>query len=230
MPLVLILAEAALELVPPEIVNHPSVVAQAKRRDKAPNGILLDVSYHYTAMRALEQSEKRGRPDIVHFSILQALGCPLNKEGLLRTYIHTRNDHVVEIDGATRVPRNYDRFVSLMEQLFKEGQVPPKGRPLFQEKSSSLRELIERIQPTMLVALSTLGQPSTPEGLCIDLSGTERPAIIVGCFARGHFAAKNERLADRVVRIDKDGLDSWIVTSRVLYEYERAIGLTEKRL
>lgn len=220
MPLDLILAEAAVELVPEGMLNHPSVLAHAKRRGRKPNETLLDVSYHYAAMKELRQSDKRGRPDIVHFSLLEALGSPLNREGQLETWIHTVQDRVIRIDPKTRLPRNYDRFVGLMEQLFTEGRVPPQGKPLIQVETSSLRALVERIQPTSLIALSTIGQPSTLEEICRNLAQTDKPAVMIGCFARGHFAEQNLKLANRVFSIDKEPLDSWIVTSRIIYEYE----------
>jgi len=223
MPLTLIFAEAALELVPESIADHPSVLAHAERRGRKPNELLLDVSYHYAAMRGLRQFEKRGRPDIVHFSVLEALGSPLNKERQLETWIHTVQDNVIEIDPKTRVPRNYDRFVGLMEQLFREERVPPRGKPLLRIDASPLQALVERISPTSLVALSTLGQPSTFEEICKSLAKTKRPAVMIGCFARGHFTEQNAKLADQVFSVDREPLDSWVVTSRIIYEYECAL-------
>jgi len=223
MPLTLILAEAALESVPKSIAEHPSVLAHAERRGRKPNEILLDVSYHYAAMRGLKQFEKRGRPDIIHFSILEALGSPLNKEGRLETLIHTVQDEVITIDSKTRIPRNYDRFVGLMEQLFKERRVPAKGKPLLQIDALPLQAVIDRTRPTELVALSTLGKPSTFEEICRSLAETDRPAVMIGCFARGHFTERNVKLADRVLSVNREPLDSWVVTSRIIYEYECAL-------
>jgi len=231
MPLTLILAEAALELVPRSIAEHPSVVAHAERRGRKPNEILLDMSYHYSAMRSLKQFEKRGRPDIVHFSILEALGSPLNKEGQLETWIHTIQDEVIRIDSKARIPRNYDRFVGLVEQLFRERRVPPKGKPLLQIDALHLHAVIDRTRPTKLVALSTLGHPSTFEEICRSLAETDRPAVMIGCFARGHFTMQNAKLTDQVFSVDREPLDSWVVTSRIIYEYECALkGFHESRL
>ena len=125
--LTLILAESALETVPERLWTYRSVQRYAKLRRKPPQFILLDRSYHHAAMRRLEQSEKRGRPDIVHFALLEALGSPLNKEGLLQVYVHTIGDHVIKVEPTTRLPRNYNRFVSLIEQLFEYEKIPPKS-------------------------------------------------------------------------------------------------------
>lgn len=223
MPLTLILAEAALELVPSNIANHPSVLAHAKRRNKKPSELLLDVSFHYAAMKRLRQHEKRGRPDIVHFSVLEALSSPLNKEGQLETWIHTVEDNVIKVAPETRLPRNYLRFLGLMEQLFREKKIPPEGQPLLEMDALSLRGLVDRLRPTRLVAFSTIGQPSTFEEICRGLADTDRPAVIIGGFAKGHLSEENLRLADQVFSVDRDCLDSWVVTSRVIYEYECAM-------
>jgi len=47
-------------------------------------------------MKKLRESEKRGRPDIVHFALLEALGSPLNKEILLMHACMTFPSFVVE--------------------------------------------------------------------------------------------------------------------------------------
>jgi rRNA small subunit pseudouridine methyltransferase Nep1 len=231
MTLTLVFAEAALELVPREIVNHPSIFAHAKRRGKKADEILLDVSYHHAAMRPFERFEKRGRPDIIHFSVLEALGSPLNKEGELETWIHTVKDEVIRVAARTRLPRNYDRFVSLMEQLLKERQVPPKGEALLQAEPLPLDQLVERIGPTKLIGLSTLGRPATLEEICGSLLKEKKPAIMLGGFAGGHFAERNAALCDEMFRMDREALDSWVVTSRTIYEYERVMkGFHKRRL
>jgi len=76
-------------------------------------------------MRTLTNASKRRRPDIAHFTVLEALGSPLNKEGVLRTYMHTLDDRVITVSPKIRLPRNYDRFVGLIEQLFQKDRIPP---------------------------------------------------------------------------------------------------------
>ncbi|MDA8341294.1 MAG: 16S rRNA methyltransferase, partial [Actinomycetota bacterium] len=55
-----VLAEAALELVPREVWRQPAVASDAKRRGKEPGGMLLDRSFHHSAMARMRDSEKRG--------------------------------------------------------------------------------------------------------------------------------------------------------------------------
>ena len=73
-------------------------------------------------MGLLDCPEKRGRPDIVHFTLLEALGSPLNLEGLLKIYVHTYSGYVIDVRPEVRLPRDCNRFSGLMEQLFQEGK------------------------------------------------------------------------------------------------------------
>ena len=66
--LTLILAESALEIVPKELQNHASVISYCKRNEKKPSDILLDNSWHFSAMKGIKNEIKRGRPDIIPVS------------------------------------------------------------------------------------------------------------------------------------------------------------------
>ncbi|MFB0523853.1 MAG: 16S rRNA methyltransferase [Candidatus Bathyarchaeia archaeon] len=228
--LILVLAEAALETVPEDLWSHPAVRRHSKRQRKPPEQLLLDRSLHHSAMRRLEDNLKRGRPDITHFALLEALGSPLNKEGLLQTYVHTNKDYAITVNPTARLPRNYNRFVGLMEQLFELRKAPPNGPVLLKLESKTLSQLLREISPTQVVAFSRTGKPRTLEDVASKLSSGERPAVIIGGFPHGHFSASTIRLADELVCIDEETLEAWTVTSRVIYEYERAISLPQKRL
>lgn len=230
--LTLILAESALETVPERLWTHRAIQRYAKLRRKPLQFILLDRSYHHAAMRRLEQSEKRGRPDIVHFALLEALGSPLNKEGLLQVYVHTISDYIIEVDSATRLPRNYNRFVSLIEQLFEYKKIPPKSteKALLTIKRQTLSQLIHEIKHSYVLAFSRIGKPCTLEEAVSRISSENEPIVIVGGFPHGHFSEATLRLANDVVSIDPEMLETWTVTSRIIYEFERAVSLPKKRL
>lgn len=224
----LLLAESALETVPKQLWSHPSVVKRAKSLGKKPGETLLDRTYHHRAMIHLENDKKRGRPDIAHFSLLEALGTPLNREGLLRVHIHTVDDHVIYIDPKVRLPRNYDRFVGLIEQLYKEGKVPTKGQPLLRLEKGSLKDVLSEIRPSYVIAFTRKGEAKTLESAVGTLS-EKNTAAIVGAFPHGHFSEETTKLADLTVSIDPEMLEAWTVTSRVIYEFEKLIGLPERR-
>ena len=229
-PLLFVLAESALERVPKELWRHPAVVKTARARRKRPGAMLLDRSLHHPAMRNLPEAGKRGRPDLVHTTLLAVMGSPLNREGLLRTYVHTLDDYVIEVDPTTRLPKNYNRFVGLIEQLYEEGQVPPGGPPLLVLKKEKLCDLVERLEPDRVLVFTTEGEPKTVEEAIKGLVGLEKPMVILGGFPHGTFRDETLALADEMACVDPEGLDTWVVASRVIYEYEKALGLPEKRL
>ncbi len=228
--LFLILAESALETLPQEIWGHPLIVKHSKKRGVHPSSIILDRSYHHKVMGLLESPEKRGRPDIVHFALLEALGSPLNREGLLKVYVHTISDKVINIRSDTRLPRNYNRFVGLMEQLFELRSVPPGGEPLLWIEDKDLKSLIEEISPSKVVGFSSEGSPSTIREVIDGLKGLENPAVVVGGFPHGSFNEETKSLFDEVYSIDREVLDASIVVSRVIYEYENLLSISKKRL
>ena len=228
--LILIWAESALETVPKGLWSHPAIRRNSKRRGKPPRLVLLDRSYHHSAMKKLMESEKRGRPDIVHFALLEALGSPLNKEKLLQIYVHTQNDYVITVNSEARLPRNYDRFVGLLEQLFELGRVPSAGHTLLKLEHKTLPQLLDETKSDYVMAFSRKGSPKMLEEAISRLSEKNRPAVIIGGFPHNHFSETTIRLADAVVCIDPDMLETWTLTSRVIYEYERVISLSKKRL
>ena len=230
--LTLIIAESALETIPESLWNHPAIRKLSRTRHWQPGSILLDRSYHHTAMNKLENNEKRGRPDIVHFALLEALGSPLNKEKLLTTYVHTIQDVTIQVNCETRLPRNYGRFVSLIEQLFEIRRVPPNEnkKPLLTMKRQTFSQLIKEVKPSRLLALTRTGRPRILQAAISDLAKTDKACVVVGGFPKGHFTQIVTELADEVVCIDWEMLETWTVVSRAVYEFERALSLPQKRI
>ena len=228
--LVLILAEAALETVPENLWSHPAVRRHSKRQRKPPQHLLLDRSLHHSAMRRLDNNLKRGRPDITHFALLEALGSPLNKEGLLQIYVHTNNNYVITVNPTVRLPRNYNRFIGLMEQLFHQQKVPSEGETLLRLEPKTLQQLLAEEKPDYTLAFSREGKPKTLQDAVFTLQPKQRPAVILGGFPHGHFQEATVKLADEVVCVDSEMLEAWTLTSRVIYEYERTVMLPKKRI
>jgi rRNA small subunit pseudouridine methyltransferase Nep1 len=234
--LTFILAESSIERIPPQLAKHRSVIAHARRKNREPSSLILDRSYHHSAIRAAEgrnHSEdflKRGRPDIAFHVLLQALGSPLNLEGLMRTYVHTINDDVIDVDPRVKLPRNYDRFIGLLEQLYEEKSVPPNEQPLLSIRKCNLPELVRESRVSTIVAFSTLGKPASVKEACLPIVEADAPAVVIGGFPHSHFNQSTTQLANHVFSIDKEPLDAWIVAARVIYEYESGIHLPQKRL
>jgi len=224
--LCLLLAEAGLELVPRSLWGHPAVKASAKRRSKRPGEILLDVSLHRFAMSRLRDREKRGRPDIAHFCLLLALSSLINRAGLLDVRIHTYPGKVIGVSPHVRLPRNYNRFTGLMEQLLVEGRVPPRSEePLLWIEEGDLAKLLESLKPSKVYLLSEKGGLKPSSALAYEVIEERRPLVIIGCFQAGDFSELFYEIADEVVAIARISLDAWIVTAKVLSSIEDALGL-----
>lgn len=226
-----VLAEAELELVPSKIWSHPVVVASAKRREKESKDILLDSNYHHTALRYLEDGWRRGRPDIVHLFLLVTLESIANKKGLVRTIIHTRNDDVIYVRKETKIMRSYNRFVGLMEQLFKVEAVPEGEKPLlWMERNVSLKEIIEREKPDKVITFSSDGREvdlkkylGSIEDIC-----KKNIMFIIGGFPKGDFINDVKSLSDDVISIYKEQLASWTVAGELLSIYNLLCGEESK--
>jgi rRNA small subunit pseudouridine methyltransferase Nep1 len=219
----LILAESSIELVPNELVHHPAILKWAKRKRKDPHSLILDQTYHHSAILRLGlRGSGRGRPDIAHLSLLLALGSPLNLSGGLRCYVHTRDNNIIEVDSKARLPRNTDRFTSLLEQLYQERVVPPTGRPLLSIKPGSIGNLIDEISGAT-IALTSKGLPKRMDEVASRLAEHHNPALLVGGFPKGNFSKDTLAKAKESYRIHDQGLEAWTVVARVIYDYERAI-------
>jgi rRNA small subunit pseudouridine methyltransferase Nep1 len=221
----IVIAEAALETVPKEIADHPSVRKTADRRGKEPGQTLLDISYHYTAMKDLKDWDKRGRPDITFITLLNLLESPLNLEDRLRIYVHTRNDLIITIDSRTKLPRNYTRFQGLIEQLFEIGKIPPHGKPLMTLWKGTLKDVVAQVKPSKTFFLTEKGKKTKSEDFGSKIVKEDSPLIVIGGFQRGEFSKQDLGMADEKVSLYKDPLDTWIVASMVTHDIEKALGI-----
>ncbi|KXA89051.1 hypothetical protein AKJ61_03695 [candidate division MSBL1 archaeon SCGC-AAA259B11] len=216
----LILADSELETVPEEISSDKAMKRKAQRRGRRVTELILDSNYYHKPMRKLEDSDRRGRPDIVQVCILTALDSPLNRDGYLRFYVHTRHDKVIDIDPETRIPRAYNRFVGLMEQLFLTGSVPPDD-PLMTLCDESLETRVEKISPEKVLAFSKDGKQVSGGRLFNSLALEDDVCVVIGGFPHGNFLSDVEGLSDDLVSIYPETLDAVTVVNHVVQFYEK---------
>ncbi|MDQ1280919.1 MAG: rRNA small subunit pseudouridine methyltransferase Nep1 [Thermoproteota archaeon] len=226
----LILAESALERIPKPLWNHPSVFKMAERLSKQPGQLLLDRSFHHRAMLDLKEAYKRGRPDIVHFCLLEALGTPLNREYLLKTYIHTMDGHIIIPNPDVRLPRNYDRFTGLLEQLYDSQRIINNGKTLLELKRGNLSNLMDEVKPSYTLAFTRIGKPMLLHQTMNRLAKEENPVIIIGAFPNGNFSEETKQISNELICIDQAPLEAWTVVSRAIYDYELNTNLPQKRI
>ena len=221
--LTLIIADAALETVPKELRKHPSVKRSAAAREKRPEEILLDRSYHHAAMLRLEEHYRRGRPDLVHIALLEAASTPLFLEKQLRICVHTIGGKAIFLGEGVRLPRSYLRFIGLMEQLLEEGEVVSDGQRLLEVTDLSFKELLGRVGASVTIGLSRTGKPSSFEAIADYLASIDDPALVIGGFPRGHFTEATTAHIDRTYSISSLALEAHVVIARALYEYEKHV-------
>lgn len=213
-----------METIPKEISGHPAVKNHARRAGSKWSELLLDKSYHYAAMKKLQNSAKRGRPDIVHFALMEALSTPLFIENKLRVYIHTPSDRIIAIADGLRVPKSYFRFEGLMVKLFREGSVKSEeGAVLMELTDGTFQSLLEGIAPDKTIGLSTAGVRGSAEQVGKTLAGCQNCAIVIGGFPKGHFTERTTRFLGPTYSISDIGLEAHVVIARTLYECEKLL-------
>jgi len=219
--LTIILVESSLELIPKQLYTHTSVASYSKKFKKTPSSTLLDNSWHFGAMKGLENEIKRGRPDIVHLTLLSLCTTPAFFENKIKVFVHTINDEVISINNNTRLPKSYHRFQGLIEKLFLTKRIEADNEILMELQSSSLANLISEIKPTQIIGLTTKGQQITIDKLVNQIP--DNSCIIIGGFQKGHFNPDTEKVIKKSFSINDTSLEAHLVASRFVYEYEKTI-------
>lgn len=217
----LILSESSLELVPPKLQRHPSVVSHARKLGKHTSKILLDNSWHFAAMKGIENELKRGRPDLVHFSILEATTIPLYLQNKMRLFVHTLDDHVISFGSNVHIPKSYHRFAGLIEKLYQEKQIVSNGDILLRIGKKTFSELLGEIKPSKVIGFSTKGSKNTFEKIATEIA--DNTCIVLGGFQKGHFSASIQNRFTDHYSVGDESLEGHVVVARILYEYEKTI-------
>jgi len=217
----LVLAESSLELVPEELQDHPSVLSHAHKLGKSPSEILLDNSWHFAAMKGIDDEIKRGRPDLVHFSILEATTIPLYLQNKIKIYVHTIDDKVIYIGENVHIPKSYHRFEGLIEKLFLEKIIQSDTNKLLEIKKKSFSELIDEIKPSKIIGFSTKGELKSFEKISSEIS--DNTCIIIGGFQKGHFSESVKSRINQLFSVGSFSYEAHVVIARMLYEYEKTV-------
>ncbi len=229
------LLECPLELVPPELTRLKEIQRFASLKGKKPPEVLLDQTHHGRSMTRLQDFDRRGRPDIVFLSLMSMLESPLCKEGLLTIHLHLQDNRIVEIRPDVRLPRNYERFVGLVEQLLTVGSVPPEGPSLMRVTSQRLPELISQLSGKENDALTILavedGKKTTIDALVSLFPENLDTSVVVGigAFPHGDFDKSIPQLFKEHVSLDGEVMMAWHVCAEVLWTYSLRTGISRKR-
>jgi len=218
----LVLSESSLELVPTKLKHHPSIISHARKLGKYPSEILLDNSWHFAAMKGIDNELKRGRPDLVHFSILEATTIPLYLKNKIKLYVHTLDDKVISFGENVHIPKSYHRFEGVIEKLCQDKKITTKDDELLLDiKEKTFSELIDEINPSKVIGFSTNGTKSTYEKIAKEI--TDNTCIVLGGFQKGHFSDSVENKITELYSVGDESFEGHVVIARMLYEYEKTI-------
>lgn len=218
MPLTVILAECGLELIPEEIKNNPAI--QKNIKNQSYSSKLLDNALHHSAMVKLKGVEKRGRPDITHACLLNALGSTANKSGNLKVFLHTFENKIFEINSDIKIARNYNRFKGIMAKLLIEGEIKTGDLLLISRIKRNLSELLKSISNEEIITFSSKGELVKNHFELFDKNLTKNYVVIVGGFQKGFFSDEILSLSNKIVSISHYSLDAWVALSKVIGYYE----------
>jgi rRNA small subunit pseudouridine methyltransferase Nep1 len=172
-------------------------------------------------MKGMNNEIKRGRPDLVHFCILEATTIPLYTKNKIKIYIHTIDDKVIYFGDNIHIPKSYHRFEGLIEKLFLEKTIESNGNVLLEIKEKSFSELIDQIKPSKVVGLSSKGEKHSFENTISEMP--EDCCLVVGGFQKGQFSEIVQTRIDQLISIDDSSYEAHVVVARMLYEYEKTI-------
>lgn len=220
-----IIEQAALELLPKSLHNHKSARAVELRSEILPKEQILDDNFHHEALAHLDDKEKRGRPDVVHFALLDITSTPLYIENKVSVAIHTLTGDTIRLKEGVRVPRTLPRFNGLISKILSDEMGDDEEKLFSFKRSQSFTKLLEEIGPTEVVCLTKMGrQVDLRDFVALD-SGhvSERNVWVVGGFAFGHFTDEVIESSEQVVSISSHSLPAHVVTARLCYELERVV-------
>lgn len=218
MPLILILVECGLEIIPRQIRNHSSV--KKNRTNKIYSSQLLDNALHHSAMKNLKNSIKRGRPDIVHLCLLNALGSPLNKSSNLKLYIHTIKNKIFKFNPEIRMAKNFNRFKGLMAKLLIDGDIKYNGTNLITQFPGNLKMLIESFEDPEILLFSSKGALIKNHREIFTKDISKNLIAIIGGFQKSGFSKEILHLSENSISISEYPLEAWIVVSKTISYYE----------
>lgn len=228
-----VLAESALEIIPPEIRNSQLIINYSKKVGKETSELFLDKSYHYSAMKEknIDFIWKRGRPDLVHICLLSILSTPLFLKNLVDVYIHTIDNKVIFIGQQVRIPKSYRRFEGLMIKLYKENEIKSNEKDynkylLKVVKNINFDNLIDKvIKPDKIIGFSSTGILKDLKNIVNENIETNNKKIsfVIGGFQGGHFSQSTRERFHMTYSIANEQLEAHVVISRLVYECENRL-------
>jgi rRNA small subunit pseudouridine methyltransferase Nep1 len=182
--------------------------------------------------RKLKVDPNNYRPDILHQELLSILDSPLNKAGLLKVYIQTKKNVLIDVHPSIRIPRTYKRFAGLIVQLLHKMKIKAGT------ESTTLLKVIKNpfaqyLPPgTRCYGMSCKGTLYSPISLATSLIPTsydqqEQTPIcfIVGAMSTGHITLEDHPYMEKMFSISSYPLSGAAALSRIVTGIEHHWGV-----
>lgn len=169
------------------------------------------------------------RPDILHQELLAILDSPLNKAGLVKIYIQTTKNVLIDVNPSIRIPRTYKRFAGLMVQLLHKMKIKASS------ESTTLLKVIKNpfsqyLPPgTRCYGMSCQGTLYSP----IAMAKALVPAVpedtptcfIVGAMSTGHVTIEDHPYIESMMSVSEYPLSGAAALSRIAAGIEQYWGI-----
>ena len=182
--------------------------------------------------RKLKVDPNHYRPDILHQELLSILDSPLNKAGLLKVYIQTKKNVLIDVHPSIRIPRTYKRFAGLIVQLLHKMKIKAGT------ESTTLLKVIKNpfaqyLPPgTRCYGMSCKGTLYSPISLAGSLvpktyGQPEQPPIcfIIGAMSTGHITLEDHPYMEKMFSISTYPLSGAAALSRIVTGIEHHWGI-----
>ncbi len=218
-----LLAEAELELIPKEIQDHHAVLSHAKRVERPTGSLLLDQNVHKPAMKELEDTARRGRPDITHHCLLHLLEHPLSKTNHLQVAVHTRHGDLLQFHHETRLPRGEVRFQGVMSKVLRE-KPDQKASPLVWHGGRlKPQQALQQFGEGPVVRLDEGGTKLSPLQL-VDRAVDGNLTVVLGAYSKGGWSDAWTKAAPETASIWPEALNAWVVGAEVTAAWRSRYG------
>lgn len=186
---------------------------------------LMNCDDHLSVMRKHSKNPEDYRPDIIHQELMAVLDSPLNKAGLVKVYIHTDKNVLIEINPATRIPRTFKRFSGLMVQLLHKLKIrSADGKDVLLKV---IKNPISRHLPAGAVCygFSQKGVLHKPSHFANKLPENGPIVLILGAMATGSINNNDHPYMQEVISISQYPLSGVVAINRVLGAIENYLGV-----
>ena len=176
------------------------------------------------------------RPDILHQELLALLDSPLNKAGLLKIYIHTTKNVLIEVHPSIRIPRTYKRFAGLMVQLLHKLKIKAGNT-----SSTTLLKVVKNpfsshlppgtrcygfsCEGTLYSPIRLAKQMVSPTPSTAEADDVPPTCLVIGAMSTGHVTINDHPYIEKMYSVSSYPLSGAAAASRIITGIEHYWGI-----